>query len=245
LQTLLVPVPGTESRGADGVSALWRRLALAAVALALIVQGCSSREALNPVFQPEPEEYQRAIERGQYIIKCGDSPYTAYRGAVDLVNVRAAPDVIIREAACCWPTDEIAFAVAAQGDASDAAADRAARQALRRAERELKFVVVIQLPKNRDPEDSGITFTMRSSLGQSYPPIAVETPVYVRDVATALDPSMPPAALYSYTIRFPIRGSPGYRPITPDVTSLDLIVQSGESDPARLAFPIPSPPRRR
>jgi len=216
-------------------------VALGAGTVLLALVGCSNREVLHPAFRLEEKDYERAVERGRSLVSCGDDPYRAYSRAGQDVSLRVSPDVVVRQAACCWPKDEIAFAIAKQGDASDVGVARAAKQARKRVQREVKFSVVLQMPKARDP--ATISFQMRSSVGQVYPPIAVETPVYLRDVSSALDPDMPAAALYSFDVHFPIRGSPGYPPIGPEVSYLQLIVEDGDSQ-ATVDFPMPQPQYR-
>jgi hypothetical protein len=206
---------------------------LALGACVLLGPGCSSQEALHPALRLEEEDYQKAVARGRNLI--GGDPYQAYRFTEQ--PLRVTPEVTIRGAACCWPKDQIVFAIAKQNDPSDAAVMRAAREARRRAEREIGFAVELVIRKTRDP--SSVRFLMRTSTGQTYPPLAVDTPVYLRDVATALDePNTPPAALYGYDLHFPIQGSPGYPPVGPEVTSLSLVVQDGELE-ASINFPMP------
>jgi hypothetical protein len=190
---------------------------------------------LHPALRLEQQDYERAVERGKNLVLCGDNPYKAY-SSTKSVAVRVTPGVMIREATCCWPGDEIAFAIAKQGEGSEAAIARAAQQARKRVGREIKFWVAVQLPKARDPRE--LTFLMRTNMGQSYPPIAVETPVYLRDIASALDPDLAASALYAFDLHFPIRGSPGYPAIGPEVTSLQLVVQDGDAE-ATVEFALP------
>ena len=100
----------------------------------------------------------------------------------------------------------------------------------------------MQLPKSRDPAD--IEFVLRTNTGVSYPPLAVEVPVFVRDVGKTFDPSAPAAVVYSYVIRFPIRGGPGIPGIGPNVSELLLIVRDGDFE-GWAEFPLKEPYRFR
>jgi hypothetical protein len=214
---------------------LSRCSALALGLAALLSPGCSSQDALNPALRLEQEDYQRAVERGRSLV--GGDPYKAFRFSLQQ-PLRVTPQVTIREAACCWPQDEIAFAIAKQNDRSDEAVNRAARNARRQAEREVGFSLVLQIQRGYDP--SSVRFLMRTSSGQSYPPLSVDAPVYLRDVATALDaPDTLPSALYGYDMHFPIQGSPGFPPIGPEVSSLSLVVQDEQLE-AAVTFPMPA-----
>ena len=213
------------------------------VALAWLGCGCSSREAIHPGLRVDQQEFDRAVERGRSLVASGADPYQAYGGCTQSVNQRLSGNVILREVSCGWPAQEIAFAIAKQGKSDDTAVQMTAREARRRAEKEIKFSAILQLPKDYDV--SRLSFSMRSSLGQIYPPIAVEQPIYLRDVSSALDPSMPPSALYAFEVRFPIQGSPGYPAIGPEVTSLQLVVQEGESAITSPPFLMPTMYRRR
>lgn len=170
--------------------------------------------------------------------KSGADPYRAYGGLFRDVNTRLSADVIIRQAAACWPQSEIAFEIAQQRDPSESAVKRAVDRALKRVERQLKFVVILQISKSRDP--ASITFAMQGPGGTEYPPVAVAAPIYLRDVLSGLDPNMPPAAMYSYDVYFPIAGSPGYPPIDTSVSRLGLVVRDGESE-ATEWFNLPRP----
>ena len=123
------------------------------------------------------------------------------------------------------------------GDASDAGIRHAVATALKTIERELKAIAIVQISKTRDP--ASIDFVLRSSTGTEYPPIAVETPTFLRDVTATYDPTAPAAALYAYTIHFPARGGPGVPPIGPAVRSLVLLVRDGEYE-GRASFPLHS-----
>lgn len=217
-------------------------LCLALVAAwGLSLAGCANSEAIHPGLRLEDEDFDKAVERGRSIVSCGDDPYKAYSFDTQQVNLRVTQDVIVREAACCWPADEIAFRIAKQADGDTTAVDRIAKQTRREVERDLKFSVLIQIPKSRDP--STLKFAMRSSAGMEYPPIAVEQPVYVRDISTALDPNMPASALYGYDVHFPIQGSPGYAPISPQISTLTLVVRDGNAE-ASVSFNMPTQKKR-
>jgi hypothetical protein len=68
--------------------------------------------------------------------------------------------------------------------------------------------------------------------------MAVEKPVFVRNVTSVYDPTAPAGALYFYVIRFPVRGGPGVPPVGPNVSSLNLVVRDGDAE-AQVNFPIP------
>jgi hypothetical protein len=225
-------------RGPRWLHPLWAALLPLPIALAggLLLAGCSSSETLHPALRLEENDYEKAVERGRNLVATGDSPYKAYSFNTQQVNVRVTQEVIIREAACCWPADEIVFLIAKQAT-DDAAVVRVAKQARRQVEQEIKFSVVMQLPKSRDASE--LKFAMQSSAGTEYPPIAVEQPILIRDVSSALDPTMPASALYGYDIHFPIQGIPGYPPIGPEVSGLVLIVKDGPSQ-ASVSFVMPT-----
>ena len=224
----------------EGAGLLPLTLAAALAVAVLSLAGCSSREQLNPALRLENEQYERAVERGRSLLAAGADPYQAYTCAHQ-ANQWVTSDVIVQDAVCCWPADEVAFAIVQQGDSSPTAVERAARQARSQVEREIKFSVVLQIPKSMDPSNVG--FQMRSSAGSTYPPTAVDTPVYLRDVTTALDPSLGPAALYGYDVHFPIQGSPGYPAIGTGVSSLSLIIKVGDKE-VSVPFTIPRKPYR-
>jgi hypothetical protein len=169
-----------------------------------------------------------AKERGKRLIQEGADPYKVYGSPREEVNTRISPDLIFRQAIACWPKNEVAFEVARQGDASERAVRHAAVEAQRRTERELKFLVILQMPQFRDPAE--IQFVMRSNRGNEYPPLAVETPTKLRDILVGLDPNMPPSALYRYEVHFPLTGSPGYPPIDTTVSSVGVVVRDGGSE---------------
>jgi hypothetical protein len=207
-----------------------------------MLAGCSDRESVHPALRVEDDEFEKAVERGRTIAATGGDPYKAYSFGTQQVNLRVSPAVIVREAACCWPKDEVAFLIAkdANGDAS--AVDRIAKRVRAQAERDLKFTVLIQMPKTRDPT-AAVEFAMRSSTGCIYPPLAVESPVFIRDVSSALDPDMPAAAIYGYDVHFPIQGSPGYPKLGPETSELTLIVKDGEAH-ASVTFSMPAQRQR-
>ncbi|MGD0110526.1 MAG: hypothetical protein ABSD48_01540 [Armatimonadota bacterium] len=229
-----------DSTGRHSSWAAWLSLLLLAVAAALspLLAGCSDRESIHPALRVEDDEFEKAVERGRTIAATGGDPYRAYSFSTQQVNLRVSPDVIVREAACCWPKDEIAFLIAKQANGDASAVDRIAKQVRDQVERDLKFTVLIQMPTTRDP-NTAIQFAMRSSAGAEYPPLAVEQPVFIREVSTALDPEMPPSAIYEYDVHFPIQGSPGYPKLGPEITGLTLIVKDGDAE-ASVPFAMPT-----
>ncbi len=201
---------------------------LGAVCLIPLVAGCGSQAALHPALQLGPEQVDKAEERAKGLIQAGADPSHMLTRLTEDVNVRVSGSVVLRKAAACWPPQELAFEIAQQGDDSDAGLQRAAEAALKRLTRELKFVAFVEMATSRDP--ATITFAMRTSRDATeYPPIVVPLPVHLSDTRSGLDPTAPPAALWSYEIWFPISGSPGYPPIDESVTSLCLVVKDGES----------------
>jgi hypothetical protein len=217
-------------------------MALLAVGAAVLAgTGCGGRAELHPALRVENEDLQRAISKGRSLIRQEADVDEARTWALRDANVRVSREVIIRKAGCSWPVDEIALAIAEQGDDSDAGVRRAARRAMRLLERELKFMVVMQVPKSRDP--ASVEFALRTSRGVEYPPIAVETPTFLREVVSPFDADAPRGAMYYYVVRFPIRGGPGVPPVGPTVSALNLVVRDGQSEGA-VDFPLRAPRRR-
>ena len=215
---------------------------LVAAALLPLIPACSGRAALNEALKLTPSQIEKAKTRAKSAIRSGADPYSVYGGMMRDVNARISADVILREAAACWPQQELAFQIAQNGDETDAGLQRAADEAVRRLERELKFMATVEIPIGRDPAD--ITFAMRTQQGGvEYPPISVSTPFHLRDYTSALDPSTPPAGLWAYDMWFPIAGSPGYPPIDSSVSSICLVVKHGESE-AEAWFTLPRPGMR-
>jgi len=214
-------------------------VALAAIlaSLALLLNGCSAKERYHSALVVLDEDISRGTSRGKSLIASGANPSDAYASRVHDVNIRVSSDVILRSAGLGLPADEIAYQIAAGGDSSDAGIRRAVASALKTMERELKAMAIVQVSKTRDP--ASVEFVLRSSTGTEYPPIAVETPTFLRDVTATYDPTAIAAALYAYTIHFPSRGGPGVPPIGPTVRSIALLVKDGEYE-ARADFPLVS-----
>ena len=212
-------------------------VALAAVlaSLALLLSGCSAKERYHSALVVLDEDISRGTSRGKSLIASGANPSDAYASRMNDVNIRVSSDVILRSAGIGLPADEIAYQIAAGGDSSDAGIRRGVAGAIKTMERELKAMAIVQVSKTRDP--ASIEFTLRSSTGTEYPPIAVETPTFLRDVTATYDPTATAAALYAYTIHFPSRGGPGVPPIGPTVRSIALLVKDGEYE-ARADFPL-------
>jgi hypothetical protein len=222
-------------------SASWTAAALLAsalLALALAAPGCGGKEKIHPALRVEGEELDRAIRRGKGLVSRGADPYEAFtRGTVD-VSERISADVILWSAGICWPSEQVAFQIAEAGDASDAGIRRAVREAVKLVERELRCTATVQLPTSRDPAD--IQFRLRSNTGVEYPPLAVETPIFIRETASILNPNAPSSAIYYYVVRFPIRGGPGVPAIGPQVNSLFLVLNDGLGE-ATAEFRLPRP----
>jgi len=196
--------------------------------LCVLVAGCASNVDLNPALKVEPKDMEAAKQRGVGLLNAGADPYSVYNWTTKSVNERVTSEVILQDAALCLPKDEIAFAIAKSPDKSEEAVNRVAEEAAQRASQEIKFSLVIQVAKTRDPRS--VQFEMRTNTGQSYPPLAVEEPIFIRDVTSALDPSIPPGAMYGYDVRFPARGSPGYPPIDTSVSTVTLVVKDGTAE---------------
>lgn len=206
-------------------------VALAVLGSAILVAGgCGGRRELHPALRVDGEELELAIQRGRGMVNAGVDAGEARRQALEPANVRVSADVIIRSVGCCWPVKEIAYQIAERGDASEGGIRQAVRQALKSVERELKFLVEVQIPESRDPASIG--FALRTNMGVEYPPVAVEAPAFLREVVSPFDPSTPPGAMYYYVVRFPIRGGPGIPGVGPEVSSLSLVVKDGESEGA-------------
>lgn len=212
-------------------------LAAVLVSLAVSLSGCSAKERYHSALVVMDEDISRGTSRGKSLVASGANPSDAYASRMDDVNLRVSSDVILRSAGIGLPADEVAYQIAVGGDSSDAGIRRAVTNAIKAMERELKAVAIVQVSKTRDP--ASVDFTLRSSTGTEYPPIAVETPAFLRDVTAAYDPTAPASALYTYTIHFPSRGGPGVPPIGPTVRSISLLVKDGEYE-ARVDFPLPS-----
>jgi hypothetical protein len=227
---------------------LWRRpllrnvtaalLAATVLGFSLIAGGCSSRETLHPALRIDDEDMSRAVRRGKGVIAAGSDPEEALKWRLEDINVRVSGDVILRSAGCCYPQDEVCYRVAVGGDKSDAGVRRAVNEALKTIGNELRCLATVQLPKTKDP--ASIDFALRTSLGVEYPPIAVQTPQWVRDITPIYDASGTSSALYYYVIRFPVRGGPGVPPVGPNVRSLSLIVKDGDAE-ASATFNLPVP----
>lgn len=208
-----------------GGRAAWYAAGLLGLALLMSLVGCASKEKIHPALRVEGEELERAVRRGESLAKRGADPYEAFiRGSVN-VNKRLSPGVILWSAGVCWPAEQISFQIARSGATTDAEIRRATRGALKLVENELRCTATIQIPKSRDP--AGVEFLLRTNSGVEYPPVAVETPVYLRDTVSVLDPTAPASGVYYYVVRFPIRGGPGVPAIGPQVRSLFLVISDG------------------
>lgn len=204
---------------------------------AVLLSGCTAKERYHSALVVSDDDISRGTSRGKSLVAAGANPSDAYASRLEDVNLRVSSEVILRSAGLGLPVDEVAYEIAAGGDATDAGVRRGVASAIKTMERELKTFAIVQVSDKRDP--ASIEFILRSSTGTEYPPIAVETPVFVRKVTAAYDPSAPAATLYLYTIHFPSRGGPGVPAIGPTVRSLVLITRDGEYE-ARTTFPLRS-----
>ncbi len=213
-------------------------LSAGALSLIVLAGGCTSREVLHPALRPSTNDTSRAVNRGKRAISIGADPEDTFKFRLEDINVRVSGEVVLRSAGCCWPQDEICYQVAAGGDTSDAGIRRAVSKAMKMIDHELRCVATVQIPQDRDP--ASVDFALRTNVGVEYPPIAVETPQWVRNISPTFDTSATPAALYYYVVRFPIRGGPGVPPVGPNVRSLSLIVKDGNAE-AKATFELPRP----
>ncbi len=210
---------------------------MAFVAATVLATGCANKNVLHPALQIGGQELDRAIARGQNMMAQGVDPQDALSYRMVDVNQRVSGEVILRSAGICMPADLIAYDIAKSGDASDSGVRRATAQALKETESQLVCVAKVQLPASADPA-TALTFSLRTSMGQQYPPLAVETPQLLGSFESPYDPSAAPASLYYYVIRFPVRGGPGVPPIGPQVSSLTLGVSDGTAE-ATYTFQLP------
>jgi len=195
-------------------------------ALASLTLGCGGGPQVNPALLiTDPQEIEDATKRGINIINTGADPYAVYGHTTKEVNLRVGSDTIIRTAAICLPKDELAFQVAMGGDATEDGAKRVADAAVQQINRQVKFTVVLQIAKSHKPED--VTFELLASDPKPYPPVAVEPPQFIQDISSALDPDIPPMAVYGYNVSFSTTGSPGFPAIDTGATTLTLMIESG------------------
>lgn len=236
--------PNRGEIGATRASTRRRRVALPALAtfgavlLALSgLSGCGRRQHLHPAFEVDQEAIKKATIRGKQLMRERRDPLEAFTRCTNGNSIRVSTDVVVRQAACCYPAFEICYEIARSGDSSDLGIQRLLKETLPRVGRELRFFVYIQVPESRDP--TNVQFALRTDRRQEYPPAVVFTPALVRRVTSGLDPNMPPSALYCYQVVFLLRGAPGYTPIGPLTRSLYLVVQDGPSE-AQIEFPLPT-----
>ncbi|MBN1460273.1 MAG: hypothetical protein JXA57_12115 [Armatimonadetes bacterium] len=214
------------------IGVVWLLLLGMAVAFA---GGCASRDRLHPGLRLNDDELSSAIKRGKRLIPTGE-PEQAFSFRTVDVNTQISSDVILRKAGPCWPEDEVAYQIALGGDSSDAAVKQATNVGLKIVERQMRFVAILQVSKERDPAD--IEFALRTNQGTEYPPVSVEAPKFIRSVNPTFDPTAKPAGLYAYTVHFPVAGGPGVPPIGPTAYSLEFIVKVDDSEgSARFTIP--------
>jgi hypothetical protein len=214
-------------------------LLLAGCALAVCSSGCSRGPAVAPALTlKDPQEIEKATKRGISIITNGSDPYIVFGKTTKEVNQSIGQGVIVRTAAICLPKEELAFQVAVAGDPSEVGAKRVAEAALRQINRQIRFTVVLQVLKSFNPEEVEFEL-LASGLAKSYPPVAVDPPEFVADVSSALDPDIPPMAVYGYNAYFPTVGSPGFPAIDITVVKLTLVIKAGGAS-TEVPFNIPS-----
>lgn len=195
------------------------------IAVTLISGGCSSKSSVHPIFSVETADIDLAAQRGKDLINRGAKPEDAYYYQAADINQRISSDVIVRTAGMVMPVQRIAYEIAKSGDTSDAGLRSSIAEGLKAAENELMCFAEIQIPMTMDP--AGITFKLKTNTGTTYPPIAVETPIMLREFKPAYDLTASNAAVYYYVIRFPVRGGPGVPPIGPSVMSLTMTMSDG------------------
>ena len=191
-----------------------------------LLSGCSNRAELHPALRVDRDQLDWAIQRGRHLVVTDKDPDESFKRGTKDVNIRISPYVIIRQAICRWPVDELVYAIAQGGDSSDAAVRSAVDKAMERCERQIRFRVIVQIPDSYQSSD--LTFALRTNIGQQYPPLAIEAPTRLRHIISALDPDLPPSSMWAYEVRFPTQGCPGLPVIGKRITALDLIVKDGE-----------------
>jgi hypothetical protein len=208
--------------------------------LAAIASGCTGSGIVHPAFEVDQKTVDEAIKLGVEFRDAKADPYKLFNHSTESVNVRLSADLVFLQATCCWPLDEIAFVVAQEGETSKVRLQRTVNEARKRAERELRFLALIQLSKARDP--GTVTFALRTNTGQEYQPLVVEPPVLLQEVPAIHARDEAPAEQLAYAVRFPVRGTPGYPPIDPSVRTLTFVVREGGSEgTASFALPAPDP----
>lgn len=206
-----------------------------AVGLALVA-GCSGSSVVHPALQVQDQDVQRAGQRGANLIAAGQCPDDAFAFRIVDVNERVSPEVIVRSAGIALPADRLAYEIAKAGDSSDAGVRRAISQGRKAIRQELMCVASIELPQTRDP--ASVEFALKTGAGVEYPPIAVETPVLLRDVRRTYDPTAAPSELYYCVVHFPVRGGPGVRPIGPEISTLTFAVRDAGGE-VSVPFTLP------
>jgi hypothetical protein len=214
-----------------------RRLLLVTCLVPTSLLGCGGGQSnVSPVFLIKDEkEISAAISHGKRF--CGKDPYTVLPGKNTLrVDCRLNQNVIVRTAARIRPADEVAFTVASlPPNTDDLAVKQTVDRALDKINRQLRFVVVLQLLAAADP--NRVTFQMKSSTGHVYPPVDVAEPQLLQQLAASLDGDMPASNVYRYVVSFQTVESPGYPALDIYVSSLDLII---DDDGAQLAVTFPA-----
>lgn len=206
--------------------------------LCLLMLGCSSGSTVNPALTlKDPQAIEEATKRGIALIKNGGDPYTLFGRTTKQINERLGKDIIVRSASLCLPKDELAFRVAMAGDPSEEGAKRAANAALPQINRQVRFTVVLQLAKTRNPEE--VTFELTTNLTKPYPPVAVEPPELISELSSALDPDITPMAVYGYNVYFATTGSPGFPAIDDTVSNLTLAINA-DGATSRASFSLAS-----
>ena len=191
-----------------------------------LLSGCSNRGELHPALRVDRDQLDWAMQRGKHLVVTKQDPEEAFNRGTQDVSIRVSPHVVIRQATCRWPADEIVYAIAQGGDASDAAIRSAIDNAMDNCERQIGFRIVVQVPDSYQSSD--LTFALRTNIGQEYPPLAVEAPTRLRPVISALDPDLPASSLWAYEVRFPTQGCPGLPVIGKRVNGLDLIIRDAD-----------------
>jgi len=210
--------------------ALWRRLPFCRLCLLAwlvpgILLGCAGSQGnVNPQLQiTERKDITAAVDRGKSL--WGRDPYLVYQGRrTQQVNNRLSQNVIVRTAFLSMPADEVAFTVASlPAGSDDQTIKQAVDAAVEKINRQLKFVVVLQLLATADPKQ--IAFGMKTDTGQDYPPVATAEPQLLQQVPASPEDGEPATSMYRYQVYFQTVGSPGYPALDTGVTDLYLTVK--------------------
>ncbi len=195
--------------------------------LPLLSVGCAKKpRTMNSVFQiADQGDIDQAVQRGK---SYRGNPYAVYSANHQQdPNFRVSPNVIVHHAILCMPSDEVAFAVASlPATTSDDAISQKVDAAIDDINRQVKFVVDLQLTQNADP--NAISFEMlTNAVTHPYPPVLAVKPQLLNNLPGSPEGDVAAGSLYRYVIYFETIGSPGYPALDFSVSSLDLVVKDG------------------